>query len=55
MWIYRGGNKYKYKFLVGKTEAKKLSGRPSHRWNINIKRDPKCKLEVCGMDASTEE
>jgi len=36
---------------VGKPDAKKLQGRPRHRWNINIKRVPNNKMEVCGMDA----
>jgi hypothetical protein len=43
--------KYAHEFLVGKPEAKKLPGRPRHRWNINIKRNPKNKMEVCGMGA----
>lgn len=33
--------KYACKILMGKTEAKKLPRRSRHRWNINIKRDPK--------------
>jgi hypothetical protein len=46
--------KYACKIFGGKPEAKKLPGRFRHKWN-NIKRDPKSKMEACGMDASASE
>jgi hypothetical protein len=30
-----------YKFLVGKSEGNSLVGRPRHKWQDNIKMDPK--------------
>jgi hypothetical protein len=30
-----------YRALVGKPEGKKLLGRPRHRWEDNIKMDPR--------------
>jgi hypothetical protein len=48
--ILMGEMRKAYKILVGKLEGKRLFGRPSHRWGVNIKMDLKeigCECVVC--------
>jgi hypothetical protein len=42
-----------YRLLVGKTEGKRLLGRPRRRWIDNIKMDLfRDRIECCGLDWS---